>query len=282
MERILMATDLSARSDRSLERAVSLACDHGAELTVLHVVDEGLPASLADAQARAARASIQEHLDGLAADESPRISTEVLFGRDYADILEVSEKTNAEVVVLGVHRADSLRDMFRGTTAERVIRAGTAPVLLVKDRVRDSYRRIMVAVDFSVCSRRALEFAIKFAPSARFHLVHAYDVPFKGFLHGRDSQREVSKQHQAQLEELVEAEMAAFLSSVEGMAPKLERVMEQGVIRDVIHRQVDRLKPDLLVLGTHGRSGVARAFLGSVAEDLLREPPCDVLAVRGS
>lgn len=279
MKSILMATDLSARSDRALDRAVRLAHDHGADLTVVHVVDEDLPASLADAQEAAAKQAVRQHTNALSAGDGPQISIEVVFGRAYVDILDMSEKVGAELIVLGVHREETVKDMFRGTTAERVIRAGNTPVLLVKDRVGGPYQRIMVGVDFSVYSRRAVEFAIKFVPSGEFHLVHAYDVPFKGFLHGHGTRQEVSKQHEVQFQEMIEEEIAAFLSTIEAKAPKLERIMRQGLVRDVIHRQVDELKPDLLVVGTHGRTGVAHAFLGSIAENLLSDPPCDVLAV---
>lgn len=279
MKSILMATDLSARSDRALERAVGLASDDGAALSIVHVLDEDLPA-LANARQKAAEQATQEHVDTLTASNGPSISIEVVFGRAYVDILEMSEKVEAEMIVLGVHREDAFKDMFRGTTAERVIRAGNVPVLLVKDRVSGPYQRIMVGVDFSVYSRRAVEFAVSFVPSAEFYLVHAYDVPFKGFLYGNDTRRQVSKQHQLQFQQMVEEEMATFLASFETKAPKLERVMQEGMVQDVIHRQINRLKPDLLVIGTHGRTGVAHAFLGSVAEDLLRDPPCDVLAVK--
>lgn len=280
MKNILMATDLSARSDRALARALNLTRDRGGALTVVHVVDEDLPALLADAQASAARAAIRTHIDSLAGDNGADVAIKVVFGRPYVSILEISEDSDADLIVLGQHREDAFKDMFRGTTVERVIRAGNAPVLLVRDRVDDPYRRIMVGVDFSVYSRRAVEFAITFAPDGEFHLVHAYDVPFKGFLYGHDTRREVGKQHQAQFEQMIETEMASFLGGLEGPLPKLERISQEGVVRDVIHQQLDRLKPDLLVIGTHGRTGVAHAFLGSVAEDLLRQPPCDVLAVK--
>ncbi len=280
MKRLLMATDLSARSDRALERAVALGREHGAKLTVVHVVDEGLPASLADAQEKAAKQAIHEHIDRLAASNGPDISVEVFFRRPYVDLLEMSEKTEAEMIILGMHREDAFKDMFRGTTAERVIRGGSVPALLVKDRVSGSYRRIMVGVDFSVYSRRAVGFAVKFVPNGEFHLVHAYDVPFKGFLYGHDTRREVTKQHQLEFKQMIDEEMATFLASVEVTAPTLKPVMQEGTVREVIHRQMGRLEPDLLVIGTHGRTGVAHAFLGSVAEDLLRNPPCDVLAVK--
>lgn len=280
MKRLLIATDLSARSDCALERAVSLARDHDAELVVVHVIDDALPAHMADAHERAARQVIHEHIAGLPAGKVPRISIEVNFGRAYIDILEMSEKTKAEMIVLGMHREDEFKDMFRGTTVERVIRASNIPTLLVKDQATGPYCRIIVGVDFSVYSRRAIEFAVNFVPGGEFHLVHAYDVPFKGFLFGHHARRAVSHQHQAQFQQMIDEEMALFLASVDAKAPKLERVMQEGMVRDVIHRQIERLRSDLLVVGTHGRTGVAHAILGSVAEDLLRSPPCDVLAVK--
>ena len=141
-------------------------------------------------------------------------------------------------------------------------------------------KKIMVAVDFSVFSRRAVEFAVRFAPSGAFHLVHAYDIPFRGFLYGQGTRKDVSEQHQLRFEQMIEQEMAAFLKGLQPKAPKMERVLEEGSARDVIHQEVERLKPDLLVVGTHGRTGVAQALLGSIAEDLLSQPPSDVLAVK--
>lgn len=280
MKTLLMATDLSARSDRALERAVKLAHEVGAQLTIVHVVDEDLPAGLADTHADAAKQEIRDHLDRVAPSNDMSIAIEVVFGKAYASILEFSENIDADLVIVGMHRENALKDMFRGTTVERIVRASDVPTLLVKDRVSRPYRRVMVGVDFSVYSRRAIEFAIKFVPTGEFHLVHAYEVPFKGFLRGLDTRREVSKHHQVGFETMIEEEMATFLSSLHPSPPKLERIMEEGMVRDVIHRQISRLSPDVLVIGTHGRTGVAHAFLGSVAEDLLRDPPCDVLAVK--
>jgi len=280
MKRILMATDLSARSDRALERTVDLARRHDAELTIVHVVDEDLPASLADAQQTAAAQAIQAHVGTLDAGDGPDIKVATVLGRAYVDILQMSEQVEADLIVIGVHREHALKDMFRGTTAERVLRAGSVPVLLVKDRIAAPYGRVVVGVDFSVYSRRALEFAIDFVPGGEFHLVHAYDVPFKGFLYGKDSQKQISDTHRLKFEKLVETEMAAFLATLEGKAPRLEHVMQEGMVREVIHQQVRELNPDLLVIGTHGRTGVAHALLGSIAEDLLKSPPCDVLAVK--
>jgi len=279
MKKILMATDLSARSDRALARAIRLATDNGAELIIAHVVDDGFPESIIDAQQVAARKIIQDHIDALMADNEIDVSVEIVLSQAHVGILEMSEKTGADLIVLGVHREDAFKDMYRGTTAERVIRASNVPVLQVKELSKEPYRRVMVGVDFSIYSRRAVEFAVRCVPGGQFHLVHAYDVPFKGFMRGQDTQKKVSQEHEAQFREMVEGEMATFFTGLETKAPKLERVMKEGLAREVLLDQARRIKPDLLVIGTHGRTGVAHIFLGSVAEDLLRMPPCDVLAV---
>ena len=280
MKTLLLATDLSARSDRAFARAVSLAQNLDAKLTIVHVVDEGLPASIADAQEDLARQVIQDQVDELSTGAAPLFSIEVVFGRAYTDILEVSERLDAELIVLGIHRDGKVKDMYRGTTAERVIRAGNCPILVVKDRSAEPYKKVMIGVDFSVYSRRAIEFAVKFVADGEFHLVHAYDVPFRGFLSGENIRQEISKQHQMQFQKMLDEEMEAFLAGLGEEAPKFEQVMQEGTVNEVIHQQIRRLDPDLLVIGTHGRTGVAHAFLGSVAEGLLANPPCDVLAVK--
>lgn len=249
-------------------------------MTIVHVIDGHLPASLADSQEVTARESISDHIAKLAPQDRTGIGITVAFGRPHVEILATSEKVDADLIVVGAHRADAFMDLFRGTTAERVIRAARVPVLLVKDRMSKPYQRVMVGVDFSVYSKQAAGFAERFVPQGVFHLVHAYDVPFSGFLYGKKKQDEIRKRDQMGFQKKIDGEMAAFLADLKAEPPKFQTVLQEGSAQQVILGQIDRLKPDLLVIGTHGLTGIAHAFLGSVAEDMLREPPCDVLAVK--
>jgi len=280
MKHILVATDLSARSDRAMDRAFALVRESGAEITVLHVVDDELPAAVADQLKVEAEAAIERLCLGPTGRGVARINRRVTFGRGFEQVIRNADDVAADLLVLGLHRNEGGRGLFVGTTVERVICHGETPVLVVKDRVDGPYRRILVAVDFSPCSRHAAQLALGELPGAEVVLVHAYDVPFKGFITGRSTREEVSKRHQQQFDNMVEGEMAAFLSSLPQGAGHIEKVMREGTVREVIQEQVARRKPDLLVLGTHGRTGVAHALLGSIAEDRLNAPPCDVLAVK--
>lgn len=280
MKNLLIATDLSARSDRALDRAVALARDSGGELTVVHVVDEGLPGPLADVQVEQARKIIRQHIDPLSGGNGRSINIEVVVGRTLVNILDICEKNKADLIVMGEHRQDVFRDMFRGTIAERIVRAGDLPVLLVKDRAISSYRRIIVGIDFSVFSKRALEFAIKNFPSAELYLIHAYSVFFKSFLYEGSTRRDLIDDKKRKFKKMLDEEMADFFARFQTRTPKIEAHLQEGPVCEVLHHQKNLLDADLLIVGTHGRTGVAHTFLGSVSEDLLGNPPCDVLAVK--
>jgi len=279
MKAILIGTDLTVRCDRALERAMALARQHGSQLFVMSVVDEKLPEQHAMDRRAEAQRKLEDHTAELRGGGGPTVTVEVTIGRASSDIVAWAEQTQAELIVLGV-RDPSNESFFRGTTCDQVIRLGSAPVLVVRDRVSPSYKHVMVAVDFSVHSRRAIQFALDLAPDAEIHLVHAYQVPFEGFIHGAGVRNEVSQREYDLMKKMVEEEMAHSLSALKGDTGRLHQVLRHGDVRKVIRQEVERLKPDLLALGTHGRTGIAHAFLGSVAEDVLRNPPCDALAVK--
>lgn len=282
MKRLLFATDLSSRAHWAMERSLLLARGFNVPLTVLHVVDEDLPEAIARHHHAEADQTIRHRLAALPAHEGIELDVRVVLGRAAREILRHAEEEGAGVIVLGTPREERFADMFRGTTPERVLRGARVPVLVVAAaKIPGPYRRVMIGVDFSMPSRRAIERAVALFPEASFFLIHAYEVPFAGFLHGRDSEAAVGEQHERKLTAMINDEMQALEQGHDGRAPLFQRVMGRGRAPEVIRCEVERLRPDLLVVGTHGRTGVPHAIIGSVAEDLLSDPPCDVMAVKG-
>lgn len=278
MKAILVATDLSARSDRAIERALMLAQHHQADLHVVHVVDDALPDAIASHQKQAAEENILNHIVSLQARGVPNVNTEVLLGKSSRDIVLHAREKDAGLIVLGV-RDGAFTGAFRGTTSEKIIRMGDLPVLVVRDRAQTPYRCVAIAMDFSVHSRRAVEVALTLAPDAEFHLIHAYQVPFAGFMYGAATERQVKEKEEQRMKQIVEQEMTTSLRAM-GIDAELNQVTRLGDVRQVLDEEVKRLKPDLIAMGTHGRTGIALTFLGSVAEDVLGNPPCDTLAVK--
>ena len=283
MNSILMATDLSNRAKRALGRAVMLAADSGARLTVVHVMDEDLAKPVADAHRAGAEQTIRDQLGaaagaGLAQD---RVSVEIVAGDALGEILAAASRAAADLVVLGMHRKSGFRDRFLGTTVERVLRNARPPVLVVKDEPEKPYRRLMVGIDFSACSRQALQWALRLVPGGEFHLVHAFTTPFSTILTDPSTHQRVADEHGQDLSRLIEEEMQAFIQRFPDHAERIKVSMVEGEVIDVLASEWHRIEPDLLVLGTHSRTGVAQRFLGSVAETSLANPPCDVLVVKG-
>lgn len=275
---LLIASDLSVRADRAFDRAVALAIEREWSLTVAHVVDEELPAAVADRRKQEAESVLRAQIAATPTAAKLNIDVKVTFGRDFSSIVHVAEQSDARAIVLGTTRYEGMAELFRGTTAERVIRAANLPCLVVKQRVLGPYRRALIGIDFSVYSHRAIEAAAELLPNCKLTLVHAYDVPYRGFLLG--GARELNKRQERQFLQLVEDEFSAFLAPLGDEVHRLDRIIQEGPARQVLYETIKSLQADVVVIGTHGRTGAAHFFLGSVAEDLLRDAPCDVLAVK--
>ena len=273
---LLVATDLSPRGDRALARAVQMASATGGELTVLHVVDEELPAPMARSLREQASDLLSRQMSELTAGRPLRFTVAVELGMDFEVITHKAR--NAEVVILGAHREQWLKDVFVGTTAERVLRHGMTPTLVVKGPVAGPYRNILVAVDLSETSRKALLFARRLWPAVPATVLYVIDAPFLDQARVVAIRPEAADDNAKAVLDEGRANLSAFLAEagVEGVEP----VVILGEAPVAIEREAAARSSDLVVLGTHGRSGIAHVMLGSVAERQLRHLPRDVLAVK--
>lgn len=280
MKKVLMATDLSVRSDRALQRAAAIADEAGAELEIIHVIDESLLEAITLQHEAAAKDAIARQVSAIPFAARLRISQKVIRGLDYTGIIQRAEDFGADLVVLGIPRHDAPQ-LFQGTTAERVVRYGIRPVLVVKDSVRGPYRRAMVAVDVSTHAQAAIAMAARLVPGGEVHLVHASHRPFTAFL-DRDTQNQLIRDERASVTAVSNSSIQQLTAELGAVAPRFEFVLLEGEGRSVIGEQVAALKPDFLAVGTHGRTGIAHAIIGSIAEDLLASAPVDVLAVKAT
>jgi nucleotide-binding universal stress UspA family protein len=182
---ILLATDLSPRCDRALDRAASLAQQWQAKLVVLHVLEQGPSGAELTAlpswrrpldPLRVARKQLLDDIGGLA-----ETATVLIDEGEAADaILRTAEVEACDLVLTGVARDEPLGRLVLGTSVDRLLRRSRVPVLVVKKRARQPYRRIVVATDFSDSSRHALEAAARYFPDATLTIFHAYNPPMSG------------------------------------------------------------------------------------------------------
>ncbi len=182
---------------------------------------------------------------------------------------------------MGAHRKQLLRDIFIGTTIERVVRTASCPVLMVNNEAAHSYSRVLAAIDMSDISAHALQSAgaLGFFDHTRLTAVHAFEAPAQGKLFIADVPKERIDDYVAQERQRASAELATFLQSQELGGATWSRRVEEGTPLQIISETATKIDADLLVIGTHGRSGIAKVLLGSVAEQALRALNVDILAV---
>jgi nucleotide-binding universal stress UspA family protein len=282
---VLVPTDFSEGATAALERAVRLPLAPGARLHLVHVLPAALPRgvrSRAEAEARRSLARAFSVVTAAAAvcGGELRVSSEILRGQPFVEIIRSSRAIGADLVVLGRHGRRPVRDMFIGTTAQRVIRKGDVAVLAVAGEAAAPYRRPIVAADLGDAALRSLGLALRVLGSTvkTVTVLHAYQMPFEGLIDA-GSDRRPSEFHR-ELKGRAAARLARLLGPVEGAAVRWRTVLRRGDPRTVIVKELLLRRADLVVLGTHGRSGMAHALLGSVAEWVVSCAPCDVLVAR--
>jgi nucleotide-binding universal stress UspA family protein len=279
MKKILMAHDLSLRANVALERAVQLADQTGGDLDVFHVVPDDLPEAVIQRRKIEATEVITECLASLRKELRARIVVDVAVGKDYTDILVRADKLPADLIVLGLHREDALRHLVIGSTAERVIGFGRQPVLVVSDRPRGPYRRVLVVPDFSNASRRAAEFALALLPDAEVRLVHASRLPIDRALPGPHANAQMHCASEVKLLGTIKADLVSRYRSTSSQAQMIDVVVCHGPPSEVIRQEVVQFRPDLLAIGVQSHIGLSRAVVGEITEELLAQPPCDLITL---
>lgn len=280
---VLMASDLSVRSDRALARAAQLSSQWRVPLTVVHALSaaivnhrQKLGQDLPSWRKPQPWVSVTEKRlrDDLAA-EGIEATGQVVVGTPAEVVSATAARVCPSVVVLGQAKEDLLDRVQLGSLTDTLVRQVGVPLLNVRERARKPYQHVLVATDFSDCSALALQHVRTWFPQARLTLFHAYLVPGSRSL-GTGPAHDTMRAN-------VQAEMNSFVQEaglVGSPAAAVNVLIEHGEPTEMLRDYLACSDVDLVALGSHGRSGFARALLGSMAEQLLRAADMDTLVVR--
>lgn len=280
---LLVATDFSAGSDCALDRAGLLPLAPKARITILHVLPKTLDPARKAAIKKQAWHELERRSQRLATALAKRrvdatIKTAIARGKPDTSLAQWARLLKAQLVVVGRHGTRRFRDGLLGTTADRLVRHGVAPVLVVAHGAPASYRRPIVAVDTDPGSVAAAKVLLGLLPAGhrRPLAFHVVDLPFEGWMRTELSRREIGELRQRHLNEV-----AGVLGKA---APgiKWRLAAGHGDPRVAILAEARRRRADVIAVGTRGRTGLPRLLLGSVAEAVVQRGPCDVLVVRPS
>jgi nucleotide-binding universal stress UspA family protein len=264
-----------------VDRAARLPLAAGSTLTVLHVLPPGIPPqdragadrALEDAAALAAR---------VVAGKGVEVVARQVEGTPFVEIVRGARQGRSELIVVGRHGRRTFRDLLLGSTAERVIRTGDRSILIVGSPPTP-YMRPLVAVDCSETSRHPVELTWRLAdPGApTLELVHAYAGIPDGTIRRAGFSAEESLQYHLDARRNAESAVEAFVRAGD-LAGRVRVLVREGDTRQQILQVAWQHDADLVAVGTHGRSGIVHALLGSVAEAIVRGASCDVLVARSA
>jgi nucleotide-binding universal stress UspA family protein len=296
-KRILVAVDLSAASLDALREAHARAVASGAALAVCHVLphlynihtlfpqdNQAGMLGLAELEQRV-RNSLEENVRAIVG--SSEVAMFVDQGVDYAEIVRRSEAWSADLVVVGSRGGSDLPHLLLGSVAERVVRYAHCPVLVVRpgrEHAIDAQHCVLVATDLSDPSMPAVAAGVAEASrlGARLVVAHSLDLSesaWRAALGNLFGATAVVPSEEVQ-RDMREALRITLRQSLDQLGATGEVVVLDGSPALSVVRQATEIKAGLLVIGTHGRTGLARVALGSVADQIIRSADCSVLAVR--
>ena len=298
IQNILVPIDFSKMSIQAIETAKGLAQPFGAAIHLVHIHHWQYSADFVGPVISSGflPQSFEENRNEQLADElktiarkaglSPRDQTHLKTGASaFHEICRLAQEIPADLIVMPTHGYTGLKHVFLGSTAERVVQHAPCPVFVVRQlgkrpaAKKFGHKKILVPVDFSDCSQKAVQYAIGFANQlgAEIVLLHA---TYSGYIYSVEGtalydipglQRAARKKAERQMQKFVRA---AKFGQV-----KFEIVFtEASPVLDICDFAKDH-DVDLIITSTHGLTGFQHVLIGSIAEKVVRHAPCSVLVV---
>jgi nucleotide-binding universal stress UspA family protein len=295
IEKILVPLDFSPSSMEAFDYAVSLAKQFHAAIHLVHVYPPDEASLVPGAahlllQSGEAMERLNEELTGIHRKHVPTFRPEnchIRRGQPYQEIVRLARELDADLIALSTRGHSGLKHLLLGSTAERVVRNAPCPVLVTRKRKQRTkanrktfaIRTILVPTDFSQCSITGTEYAAALARklNAALRLFHAM-YPYTNYVFVDRAGVRLSGLAEA-VEQTARQEMDAlkqmdFLQSV-----PVQTEILPGAAVDEICAAAGEPDIDLIVISTHGRTGLKHALIGSVAEHVVRYGERPVLVV---
>jgi nucleotide-binding universal stress UspA family protein len=290
-KKILCPIDFSPGSQQAMRTAVRLANERDAELVLVHswylppvafsgdyVYAADIVQQLSDDAQRSLEAAVGE----AGKMGARRVTSKLLTGLPWQQIVDAAKReAGLGLIVIGTHGRTGLSRVLLGSVAELVVRHAPCPVLTVRPHNEPApFAHVLCPVDLSRPARDAMNLAAELAPSsgAGITLLHVLELPvsYTGKLPLPDFHRDLDVRSAALLDQWT----TDLKAKVAVPVTQLTRIGRPGA--QILSVLEDDRTFDLVVMGSHGHTGVERMLLGSVAEKIVRHARCPVLVAHSS
>ncbi|MFN3914517.1 MAG: universal stress protein [Aquabacterium sp.] len=286
--RLVWATDLSEPAALAGQRAAAWLKDSGGALLAIHVLNPGLMAQmrqLLDADvampqriADEALKELTQALSDLQLPDTVTFQAKVLQGPLLTTLLDEVQRHQADALVLGAQGEGMVRRLILGSTAERLVGRSATPVLVVRQPAQP-YRRVLVPVDFSPASLRALTNARRLCPGARLLALHVFEVPFEHKMRAAGVEQDTLYRLELKARQQAFEQMAQFVKQAGLSSDDLDMIVAHGSAPRIILAHAEHEACDLVVMGKRADHAMEDLLIGSVTRHVLSEAAQDVLVV---
>jgi nucleotide-binding universal stress UspA family protein len=273
MKTIIVPIDFSEQSENALKVAASLSKKHGSEIIALHMLElneamisssEGFHPEQTVFLIKMAEKRINEFLDKPYLEGVKKVTPIIKHFKVFSEVNDIAEKHGADMIIMGSHGSDGLKEIFVGSNAEKVVRNSEIPVLVIKDEMKDfKAENFVFACAFKdeslVAFKKAKEFADKL--SAKLHLVYI-NTPGDNFLSTQDAYEKVNK----------------YLQKA-GAGKEVTVYNDYSVEKGVLNFS-ESIHADVIGIPTHGRKGLSHFFMGSIGEDITNHSKIPVITFK--
>lgn len=289
---ILVATDFSEYSKVALDICLGTCKCMKTKLYVLHTIEK-FPHDYRHLLSGTAHADMKQKLEAEAMSkikamipaellESGDVIPIVRFGKPFLEIIQIVKEKKVDLLAIGTHGRAGMDRVILGSVAERIVRKAGCPVMVIRGRKYVGFKRIIVPIDFSDCSRKALEYAIATAKAhnSKLTILHVYEESFiEPYVNAANSEEEAGE-IMKEIEFVNEIKYDEFLKTVDLSGVEYEKLLKKGVPETDIVEIAMEQQANLIVMGTHGRSGIKHILIGSTSEEVVRAVHCDIIIVK--
>lgn len=195
---------------------------------------------------------------------------------DAVGFTKTMARLDAHFLIISIPSGNFLSKIFHGYRVANIARLATCPVLIVKKKMNNSYRKVLIATDFSIASKSSALAALSFACEAEFSAVHAYTLPNERLMHELGLRPKVIKRYHSEVADRATQNLAHFVGSLQS-AVAFENYVVHGAVLSTIRTYASWIDADLIVIGKSAGVDLWSLLTRCLVRQLLQKTRCDVL-----
>ncbi len=273
MKKILVPTDFSRYSEYALKVAAQIASENNSEIILLHilelpqhgsfVIDSGINIPEFMFFKNKALSNMEDLMEKDYLKEV-LVSKVVVFEKAFAGIMDVCNKNNVDLIVMGSHGSNGFQELVLGSNTEKVVRSSKVPVLVIKNEIKKfGVKKFIFASEFTDEVKKSFQKVLEFAYLFDSHL----------------SLLMINTPNSFKSTAIAEKIINDFVKDINYSKYSLhvynDKTVEKGILNFADHENAD-----LIALCTHGRTGFSHFLNGSISEDLVNHTIIPVMTFR--